>query len=187
MWQIEALAARGCTHDDHSVDLTGLLPRCRLFGEEDQQQQAAAAAAAALSLSSRDAAGLAAALAALRQHTAALEEEGVLPAADSAPGDTWPLAASTEHVLGSCSGTAVDLPPYLQYQRCQQEQAEAQPEAAFQHWPATAAAAAAAASGGVESDAIQEADDGGCCLHVPRFDMSSSLEGALACALAVGA
>jgi hypothetical protein len=122
------------------------------LGEGGQQQQAAAA-----QLSICDAAGLAAALEALRQHTALLEEQGVLPPADNAPGGAWPLAASTWDVPGSAAAVTADLPPYLQRQQQQQEQ---QWEAAFQHWPAVAAAAA---TGGVENDAIQEADDGGCC------------------------
>lgn len=138
-----------------------------MFGEADLQQhlQHSVKSAAPASVSSHEAAGLTAALEALRQHTAVLEGQGVFSAApSSAPGSSW-LEGDMLGEGQSGDAAAVQLPAYLQYQ---QQQEEERREAGFQHWPAAAAAAgggeaAAATTGFVDSDCIQEADDGGCC------------------------
>ena len=141
----------------------------RLFGEVDGQQ-----AAPQQALSSAETAGLAAAVEALQQTTAELEERGVLQV--EAAGDSWWLpegpGGSGRHEGGSGASslvrpllhegaTALSLPSYLQPGQGRQpgggfgvqQVAAAQEMSAdwYQHWPAPAVAAS-------ESDAIQEAD-----------------------------
>lgn len=147
--------------------------RGRLFGEHESEE--AAPAQQALLLSGAEAAGLDAAVAALRQHTAVLEEQGVLQAAAA---DGWlqpdgageaagaPLQALPGLGEGAnAAGEHATLPAYLQPEQAAllgsgagwQAGATDAAAARYQHWPQPAAAAAAA----TESDAIQEADDGG--------------------------
>lgn len=117
------------------------VPRCRLFGEADH----AAAEAQPTVLGAGEATGLAAAVQALRQHAAELEQRGVLPTA-AAGEDGW-LLPEGGAADGCNDGGGAALPAYLQ-----RDAAGHALDERYQHWPAAAGAAAG------DIDAIQDAD-----------------------------
>ncbi|KAL4431500.1 hypothetical protein ABPG75_006756 [Micractinium tetrahymenae] len=119
-------------------------------------------------LSASEAAGLSAAVGALRQHAAQLEQQGLLQVAADAEGGRWlaqegsiadergqEQAGETGHgFLGASSRSAQLLPAYLRGQ--QNLGAAMQPHSSLQQWPP----AWQGQPGPVDCDAIQEPDDG---------------------------
>lgn len=107
-----------------------------------------------------EAAALEAALEALRQHTALLEGQSVLPAADEEAAGGWANAAGwTPEEPAPQHAAPPALPAYLLPGQQRQQQlggsngaAAPAGQAGFQTWPAWQA--------GAQSDAIQEADEG---------------------------